>query len=788
MKKMWKKIIPILSIILLMAISPLTSHAEKVQSNLADPPTTGFEDRDGDGWTTLEEEEAFLQEVSDLSDRVTYEQIGTSVEGRALFMAKVGYPEPPSDDEIADGRNVLIMGTPHGNEPAGREMTLKTLRDLAFSDDPETINMLSDSTILFVPTPNPDGRYANTRQNAQGIDNNRDHLKLETPEITTIANVLNTYKPDLTVDAHERPGAYGDPDVEMLWPRNLNVDESLRELNIEMVEDYLFPDVEDAGFSTGLYGTPPGSGSGSERILRNMGGLRHGLSLLIETPGKADPTARVDMHMATIESVLHFYQERFEDIGKVITEAPERKAAAGENQEPFYLDGTHGWDEADWVAKDPAPSGYLLTNDQVSKISKHIELFSIETESIGNNGSYISMKQPMMTVIPLLLDEGASYNEAEGLALYNGTNPGTAENMKKQVEHFEREGEFASEVAARALKTHLIAVDQFEKEYAVDKVIKHLTSLVELLDHQYSNELLSEEAYNNLYAYAYHLLEKWEVSFDSNKAITHLQHLSVDIGPRVTGTDEEHEAAEYIENEFASLGYDVSIQDFDIRDGQKSQNVIAVKKPEGVEDAEIVYVTSHYDSVPGSPGANDNGSGTSTILEMARMLKDSPTDKEIRFITFGAEEIGLVGSKHYVSQLSDDEVNRSIANFNLDMVGTAWEPASQLYVNTVDGDANLVWDFVKSASDDLGHADDLLNLYQFGRSDHVPFYDAGIDSALFIWMEPGTAGLEPWYHSPEDTIEHVSPEKIQIVGDIVSSAVAELLSVMGTSYDIEEAS
>src|SRR5699024_3535893 len=161
MKKiLGKRIIPFLAIVLFMAMNPPTGYADNSVQSMEDSPTTGFEDRDGDSWTTLEEEAAFLEEISELSERVTYTQIGSSVEERPIYMAKVGYPEPPSDDEIADGRNVLIMGTPHGNEPAGREMTLKTLRNLAFSDDPETIEMLSETTILFVPTPNPDGRYA----------------------------------------------------------------------------------------------------------------------------------------------------------------------------------------------------------------------------------------------------------------------------------------------------------------------------------------------------------------------------------------------------------------------------------------------------------------------------------------------------------------------------------------------------------------------------------------------------------------------------------------------------
>ncbi|WP_145453406.1 M28 family peptidase, partial [Staphylococcus epidermidis] len=73
-----------------------------------------------------------------------------------------------------------------------------------------------------------------------------------------------------------------------------------------------------------------------------------------------------------------------------------------------------------------------------------------------------------------------------------------------------------------------------------------------------------------------------------------------------------------------------------------------------------------------APGANDNASGTSVALELAGILKSYPIDKELRFVFVAPEEIRLVGSEYYVSQLSQDEINRSIANFNMDMVGTDW--------------------------------------------------------------------------------------------------------------------
>ncbi len=487
----------------------------------------------------------------------------------------------------------------------------------------------------------------------------------------------------------------------------------------------------------------------------------------------------------------------------------------------------------------------------------------------------------------------------------------SAKAMNKLVERFESEDEFASAVAARALKTHLIAVELYEQKREADKVIKHMNSFKTLLDQQVKNKLISEKAARILKGYADDLIEKWDVRFDPEKAMQHLEKLSVGIGPRVTGTDEEKQAAQYIQNEFEKLGYAVSTQEFSIRDrvsgelkivsdsnkklhsavsagsaqtdekgitgdlfhaglgkpenfteevegkialiergdnsfwekvdnatkagatgviiydnteslapvnpslgnnqstipvvgitqadgkglisklssgevkanltvrtltNQTSQNVIAVKKPKGVVNPEIVYITAHYDSVPGSPGANDNGTGTSSILELARNFKDMPTNKEIRFIAFGAEEIGLVGSRYYVGQLSKEEVSRSLVNFNLDMVGTNWDKATQLSVNTGDGKSNLAWESGKAAAAKLGIDEKILHMYRSGGSDHIPFYEAGIDAALFIWEEPVVHRLEPWYHTPGDVIENVSPDRMQIIGNIIHSAVADLIA------------
>ncbi|MDQ0273459.1 M28 family peptidase [Cytobacillus purgationiresistens] len=195
-----------------------------------------------------------------------------------------------------------------------------------------------------------------------------------------------------------------------------------------------------------------------------------------------------------------------------------------------------------------------------------------------------------------------------------------------------------------------------------------------------------------------------------------------------------------------------------------SHNVVATKKPTTKlrDTKEIIVIGAHHDSVAGAPGANDDASGTAMTLELARIFKLLPTDTEIRFVTFGAEELGLLGSTHYVNSLSDDEKSRMVANFNLDMVGS--KDAGDLVLTTLDGQPNLVTDLAQASSTRLnGQATPIA---QGGRSDHVPFAEAGISAALFIHSPS-----EPWYHTPDDTIDKISKDKLKDVAKIVGSAV-----------------
>ena len=104
--------------------------------------------------------------------------------------------------------------------------------------------------------------------------------------------------------------------------------------------------------------------------------------------------------------------------------------------------------------------------------------------------------------------------------------------------------------------------------------------------------------------------------------MAHVRELSVRIGPRPDGSPAEARAAAYIQKIFADAGYRVRFEPFALPGGGESANVIAFL-PDPAFDPQRdrhLLVGAHYDTVLGSPGANDNASGTAVLLEVARAL------------------------------------------------------------------------------------------------------------------------------------------------------------------------
>ncbi|MGH2711705.1 MAG: M14 family zinc carboxypeptidase, partial [Actinomycetota bacterium] len=369
------------------------------------PPQTGFEQRNGASWTTHDEELAFLAEVDQRSDRVSMAVIGETAAGRPLHLVAVGNPAPHSLEASQTQPTTMIVCTQHGNEPAGREACLKTIRDLAFTTDPVLIEQISTQTLLFVPTANPDGRAANTRGNSRGTDINRDHLQLRTEEAQSISAVVREWKPDLSMDLHEYgPGTplLYDDEVLYLWPRNLNVDPQIHDLARSFALDHLAPCSEAAGYTADEYGrdalgdfdVQQSAGDHDDAIMRNTMGLRHSLGILVETAVTTNPTntgeimdptgpgtnrRRVDSHRLVVDCALEFMRERGAEVMAATATAPIRKQGEGLSQSaPVYFsgqdeDGTLAGNAPAVQSLFPPPCAYDLTAAQAETARTTLE-------------------------------------------------------------------------------------------------------------------------------------------------------------------------------------------------------------------------------------------------------------------------------------------------------------------------------------------------------------------------------------------------------------------------------
>lgn len=154
------------------------------------------------------------------------------------------------------------------------------------------------------------------------------------------------------------------------------------------------------------------------------------------------------------------------------------------------------------------------------------------------------------------------------------------------------------------------------------------------------------------------------VSYDS---IYQYLHKFETLGIKGPGTAALNNARDWLLEKYTSLGYtDITIDTFS-QSGNEMYNIV-VTKTGTLYPNTFVIVDGHYDTKTGA-GTNDNGSGTSIILEIARVIKNINTEYSVRFINFSAEEEGLIGSNHYVTNVVGPQNMNIRMVFNIDEVG-----------------------------------------------------------------------------------------------------------------------
>ena len=191
-----------------------------------------------------------------------------------------------------------------------------------------------------------------------------------------------------------------------------------------------------------------------------------------------------------------------------------------------------------------------------------------------------------------------------------------------------------------------------------------------------------------------------------------------------------------------------------------SRNVIAQLPGDSGEDR-VLVVGAHYDTTPGTQGANDNGSGVASLMAVARELAEGPPlPFRLRFLLFGAEEVGLFGSRHYVGSLDQDEIDSIVAMINIDVPGSG-------HSLEVIGDTMLAADAVRYGGE---HGIQIRREQSLdgASSDHAPFREAGVP-VMFILADDLSR-----INSPRDNIEFVNPSRMGEAVAVVLNAIDAL--------------
>ncbi|MFF4657292.1 M28 family metallopeptidase [Streptomyces sp. NPDC001381] len=253
-------------------------------------------------------------------------------------------------------------------------------------------------------------------------------------------------------------------------------------------------------------------------------------------------------------------------------------------------------------------------------------------------------------------------------------------------------------------------------------------------------------------------------------------------GNRAHGRAGYKASLDYVKAKLDAAGYTTVIQQF-TSSGRTGYNLVADWP--GGDTNRVVMAGSHLDSVTAGAGINDNGSGSAAVLETALAVARAgyqPT-KHLRFAWWGAEELGMVGSRYYVNNLSSANRSRISGYLNFDMIGSP-NPGYFVY----DDDPAIEKTF-KDYFAGLGVPTE-IETEGDGRSDHAPFKNAGVPvGGLFSGADyvktaaqaakwGGTAGqaFDRCYHSSCDTTANINDTALDRNADATAYAVWTLSS------------
>ncbi|MCI0660960.1 MAG: M28 family peptidase [Acidobacteria bacterium] len=281
---------------------------------------------------------------------------------------------------------------------------------------------------------------------------------------------------------------------------------------------------------------------------------------------------------------------------------------------------------------------------------------------------------------------------------------------------------------------------------------------------------------------------KMTTDFDGARAFAHVK-AQVDLGPRPAGTAALEKTRQYILRELNSYGLKTTLDQFTPltpKGKLKMANIIAELPG---ESPEIIIIASHYDTKLFTDftflGANDAGSSTGALLEIARVMAAARPEKTrftYQFVFFDGEEAicrewsqclngkdNTYGSRYMVERLkSTKQLHLYQAMILLDMVGD-----KNLEILKEDESSSWLVEAIWGTARRLGFTKQFPNRSHSITDDHIHFLEAGIPAIDLIDFDYGDDQRDFW-HTKEDTLDKLSPQSLKIVGDVVILSLPDI--------------